>query len=46
MISGIYLFMLKAIIVYFFIKMLIEILVIGLELLLFIFKLLTLNKKE
>lgn len=46
MISGIYLFMFKAIIVYFFIKMILEILVISLELLVFILKLLTLNKKE
>jgi hypothetical protein len=45
MISGIFLIMLKALIVYYFIKMILEILLIGIWILLFILNLL-LKKEE
>jgi hypothetical protein len=46
MISGVFLFMLKALIVYYFIKMILEILLVGIWALIFILNLLLKLKKE
>jgi hypothetical protein len=46
MISGIFLIMLKALIVYYFIKMILEILLLGIYVLLFVIKLLIQGDKK